>query len=417
MRGLLVAVFAASFLVAVCTGHLHQRSYWRRGPPFNLESISCDKIKRTDLCYCCKDPCDDVECLNNGVCVNGICNCPCGFSGADCGVDLCAAEPCQNNGTCVPEVGAVSCQCADGFTGDNCEEDLCAAEPCQNNGTCVPEAGGVSCTCVDGFIGDNCEEDLCATEPCLNNGTCVPEAGGVSCMCLDGFRGDNCNETCFPAQTELLTRNGGVKYIEDIEIGDEVQVINPDGSVGYSEVWCHSHYDLHSTNRYLEITTQTHVLPISHWHYLPVASNSTYIYKMAQDVQVGDFLLTVDGDRQLLEMVQHVKLIERTGAFSPMTKSGHIVVNGIQASCYSAIYPTTAHVGLTPFRVAYDVTPRAIMDLILAPNSNGVPYVFDTILKTMYCTWVSRNQGYQLSSRSIPPLCTPRFINADLKIN
>ncbi|XP_050417565.1 uncharacterized protein LOC126830993 [Patella vulgata] len=210
---------------------------------------------------------------------------------------------------------------------------------------------------------------------------------------------------CFPAKTELLTRNG-VKYIEDIEIGDEVQVISPDGSVGYSEVWCHGHYDLNSTNSYLEITTQTHVLPISHRHYLPVAVNSTFIYKMAQDVKVGDFLVTVDGDGQLLEMVQYVKEIERTGAFSPLTKSGHVLINGIQASCYSEVYPTTAHAGLTPFRVAYDVTPRAIMDLILAPNSNGVPYIFDAVLNTMGPFIVQGSAG-TMETNGLPNLFRP----------
>lgn len=30
------------------------------------------------------DPCEKVTCLNNGTCVNGTCNCPDGYYGADC---------------------------------------------------------------------------------------------------------------------------------------------------------------------------------------------------------------------------------------------------------------------------------------------------------------------------------------------
>lgn len=32
------------------------------------------------------DPCEGVECLNGGVCVGGICECPGGFVGEDCGL-------------------------------------------------------------------------------------------------------------------------------------------------------------------------------------------------------------------------------------------------------------------------------------------------------------------------------------------
>ncbi|KAK6173688.1 hypothetical protein SNE40_017095 [Patella caerulea] len=189
---LLVVVFVAAFGVSICTGHQQKRSYWRRRPALIFERMNCDRIKIADLCHCCKDPCDDVECLNNGVCVDGICNCPCGFSGSDCGVDLCAAEFCQNNGTCVPEASEVSCKCEDGFTGDNCEVDLCASEPCQNGGTCVPETGGVSCNCVAGFTGDFCEKDECEPNPCENCGTCSRIEGGFKCTCLDRINGTTC---------------------------------------------------------------------------------------------------------------------------------------------------------------------------------------------------------------------------------
>lgn len=34
---------------------------------------------------CSSDPCDEVTCLNSGVCIDGSCDCPTGFIGADCG--------------------------------------------------------------------------------------------------------------------------------------------------------------------------------------------------------------------------------------------------------------------------------------------------------------------------------------------
>lgn len=42
----------------------------------------------TFLIYSCgsDDACDGIECLNNGVCLDGTCDCPVGFTGDDCGV-------------------------------------------------------------------------------------------------------------------------------------------------------------------------------------------------------------------------------------------------------------------------------------------------------------------------------------------
>ncbi len=34
---------------------------------------------------CEDDPCEDVTCLNDGICLDGTCDCSTGYSGADCG--------------------------------------------------------------------------------------------------------------------------------------------------------------------------------------------------------------------------------------------------------------------------------------------------------------------------------------------
>jgi len=38
----------------------------------------------TTLFFGCGDPCDDVECLNNGVCIEGTCDCTEGYEGLNC---------------------------------------------------------------------------------------------------------------------------------------------------------------------------------------------------------------------------------------------------------------------------------------------------------------------------------------------
>lgn len=125
-----------------------------------LTQYSCSE--KTDLC-------DDISCLNEGTCEDGICDCPEGFTGPNCGTeDLCITQNlnCLNGGVCIN--GA--CDCPDGFTGDRCEiEDRCITQniDCLNGGVC--DEG--ECDCPDGFIGDRCEQvDFAKIQDLLNSG-------------------------------------------------------------------------------------------------------------------------------------------------------------------------------------------------------------------------------------------------------
>jgi len=62
----------------------------------------------------CTDPCGDVVCNNGGICDEGICDCPEGFSGTNCEIDLCAE--CVN-GSCTTG----DCVCEAGYEGENCD--------------------------------------------------------------------------------------------------------------------------------------------------------------------------------------------------------------------------------------------------------------------------------------------------------
>ncbi len=68
------------------------------------------------LVSCNKSDCGPQECLNNGVCEKGICECPEGFDGLYCELTPCDKIKCYNGATC--NNGA--CECPPGFEGVDC---------------------------------------------------------------------------------------------------------------------------------------------------------------------------------------------------------------------------------------------------------------------------------------------------------
>lgn len=104
------------------------------------------------------DLCDNVEC-GPGNCVEGVCDCPCGFSGINCEIeDLCFDDVCCN-GVCDPLTE--TCNCDPNYYGKSCTV-LCLNGEFAN-GLCNCNVGyeGVACEIEsrDGFLGWwSCEE-------------------------------------------------------------------------------------------------------------------------------------------------------------------------------------------------------------------------------------------------------------------
>lgn len=122
--------------------------------------------RSSNVTSCVPDPC-----LNGGICYgNNLCNCTgTGYTGSTCETaidDDCNPNPCLNGGTCVDGagVGNFTCNCPTGFTGTLCEINIddCNPNPCLNGGMCVDGINSFTCICLSNFTGTLCEDMLVA---------------------------------------------------------------------------------------------------------------------------------------------------------------------------------------------------------------------------------------------------------------
>ncbi|XP_066275716.1 fibropellin-1-like isoform X1 [Branchiostoma lanceolatum] len=102
-------------------------------------------------------------------------------------IESCGSNVCQNGGNCTSCFGesVVFCDCPDGFVGKFCEINIaCASNPCQNGGTCQDDVNPYSCNCPPGYLGDNCESDVdwCALVTCPFDWTCQDDGTNFTCL-------------------------------------------------------------------------------------------------------------------------------------------------------------------------------------------------------------------------------------------
>lgn len=187
--------------------------------------------------------CENVECLNEGACLDGQCRCAEGFSGERCEIDNrdpCIGVVCENGGTCTDG----NCICADGFHGTNCETeaDPCDGVNCENGGTCSEG----SCYCADGFEGDNCE----TTSPVAVHKWGFIESKSMPGMCIDvdgapGMR-DGANvqlwrcETDIPLITDQLWQITGNGHIMSRPSGKCLDIAGMCNKLGLARIQIHS---------------------------------------------------------------------------------------------------------------------------------------------------------------------------------
>jgi len=146
--------------------------------------------------------------------------------------------------------------------------------------------------------------------------------------------------------------------MDEIEVGDEIlSSVAWDGNsaVSYQPITQFIHKDAAVFTRYTVISTSSgrtlsltpyHLLPHFDCRLLERPSISVREYellftqsaKFANKARPGQCVLVVDlSGKFVAERISNVTSAVRQGVFSPITASGIIVANGVQASCYSSV--------------------------------------------------------------------------------
>ena len=195
-----------------------------------------------------------------------------------------------------------------------------------------------------GNIIDNCPS---------GQSVCVGSGLDYACCGSGTVCADSCDEdgdcepycepsiSCFPGDATVLTEAGEHKPMADVRVGDRVQVVHADGTLGFEDVYLQTHQDAAVTQTYVRLTLDSgRSLVLSPRHFIPTATDGSAwddrLIVGANEVQAGDrvWYLGEDGQMQLGTVVTASREAA-TGAFNPLTMQGSIVVDGVVASAHS----------------------------------------------------------------------------------
>jgi hedgehog len=130
--------------------------------------------------------------------------------------------------------------------------------------------------------------------------------------------------------------------MKDLAIGDEVQVVWPDGSLGFEDIYLFTHKDSQEITRYLRIKLESdQSLTLSPRHFVPVQGSrserwANHSLKAADEIKVGELIWNRTETGVIrLAAVAAIEEVKEAGVFNPLTFSGTIVVDGVAASVHS----------------------------------------------------------------------------------
>lgn len=180
--------------------------------------------------------------------------------------------------------------------------------------------------------------------------------------------GDGGGMLCFSKVATVQELQKGTISMEDLKVGDRILT----GSSGYQTIYAFGHYKSDELAKFLQIhTTLPNKKPLEVTAEHLVFKENSWNPVRADSIKVGDLLLSGSGSGSVKSAaVTKIKHVERKGVFTPLTKDGTVVVDGIVASSYVSLqndsneylelgrgFPALLshhnyiHIALSPFRL------------------------------------------------------------------
>jgi len=191
---------------------------------------------------------------------------------------------------------------------------------------------------------------------------------------------------CFAENGQVQLRDGTMKQMKDLKVGDEVLTVNKHNEITYDVVYGFLHREVSTTAPFLEIhleNGQRLTLTEKHMLYKSGDGDDATVVP-AYKLSPGDSVFVVSGPSMEIQKVSSINETEKTGIFAPVTFNGNIVVDGVLASCYAEhdimANQKLAHIALAPLRLKSKIRINKKKE----NNRNGVNKYCEFLAKRAY---------------------------------
>jgi len=178
---------------------------------------------------------------------------------------------------------------------------------------------------------------------------------------------------CFSTKSTVETP-GGLKEIFKLEIGDYVKTSSGGDELYFTEFlgWMDRHQS--QPSKMLSIWTSSGQVPLtlSESHIVFTPNTGT---KYARDIQPGNYLLRWNGTDMEEVVVEAITPTISVGYWAPLTRSGHLLVDGYLTSCYASFPHQIADIAMAPVKAM----PRTLLDDHKSQHNDGVRKVIKFI--------------------------------------
>jgi len=162
--------------------------------------------------------------------------------------------------------------------------------------------------------------------------------------------------SCFPGDAYVIKEDGSKVPISDIRVGDRVVGANQ----AVSTVVFVPHEPNFDSHSFVKLTlSNDRTIRLTESHFIPVRRSGTEIVIRAKDVLVGDFVESLQPNREWMEITRYDPEVVGEGVYSFSTDEEFICIDGFRLSPYGGqlFSHVVFHRLFSLFRLSYSWIP------------------------------------------------------------